>query len=88
MSRALTPALVPALAPPLAPAPVNANATVRYSEADLQRTFRTVLEARPLAFAPASQPLVFPDGPRERLLKARFPELYCGKTQMECYNFI
>ena len=88
MSHATTPAPAPPLAPLLAPAPVDANATVRYSEADLQRIFRTVLEVRPLAPAPAPQPLVFPDGPRERPLKARFPELYRGKTHMECYNFI
>ena len=88
VSRAPTPAPAPAPAPPLAPAPVDADATVRYSEADLQRILRTVLEARPLAPAPAPQPLVFPDGPRERPLKARFPELYRGKTHMECYNFI
>ena len=88
MSRAATPAPASAPAPPLALAPVDADATFRYSEADLQRIFRTVLEARPLAPAPAPQPLVFPDGPRERPLKARFPELYCGKTHMECYNFI
>ena len=86
VSRAPTPA--PAPASPLAPVPVDADATVRYSEADLQRILRTVLEARPLAPAPAPQPLVFSDGPRERPLKARFPELYCGKTHMECYNFI
>ena len=88
VSRAPTPAPAPAPAPPLAPAPVDADATVRYSEADLQRILRTVLEVRPLAPAPAPQPLVFPDGPCERPLKARFPELYCGKTHMECYNFI
>ena len=88
VSRAPTPAPAPAPAPPLAPAPVDADATVRYSEADLQRIFRTVLEARPLAPAPAPQPLVFPNGPRKRPLKARFSELYRGKTNMECYNFI
>ena len=60
--------------------------TVEYSKTDLQRIFRTVLEAKPLAFA--SQPLVFPDGPHKRPLKARFSELYCDKTHMEHYNFI
>ena len=88
VSRASTPAPAPTSAPPLAPAPVDANAMVMYSEADLQLIFRTVLEARPLAPAPAPQPLYFPDDPCERPLKARFPELYCGKTHMECYNFI
>ena len=88
VSRAPTPAPAPAPAPPLASAPVDANTTVRYLEADLQRILRTVLEARPLTPVSGRQPLVFPDGPRERPLKARFPELYCGKTHMECYNFI
>ena len=60
--------------------------TVRYLEADLQRIFRTVLETCPCASAP--QPLVFLDGPCERPLKVRFPELYCDKTHIECYNFI
>ena len=88
MSRAPTPALASAPVLPLTPAPADANATVRYLEADLQQIFRTVLEVRPLAPAPAPQPLVFPDGPCERPLKARFLELYCGKTHIECYNFI
>ena len=88
VSRALTSAPAPAPAPLFASAPVDANATVRYSDADLQRILRTVLEARPFALAPAPQPLVFPDGRRERPLKARFSKLYRGKTHMECYNFI
>ena len=86
--HALTP--IPAFisAPSFAFAPVNANATVRYSKADFQPIFRTVLEAKPFAPAPAPQPLVFPDGPCKRPLKARFPKLYCGKTHIECYNVI
>ena len=82
VSHTLTPA------PPAACvlAPTTVNSTVRYSDADLQRIFRTVLETRPSVFAP--QPLVFPDSLSKRPLKARFPELYCGKTHMECYNFI
>ena len=88
MSRAPTPAPTPALAPPLVHAPVDANATVGYSEADLQRILRTILEASSLAPALASQLLVLSHGPRKRPLKARFPELYRGKTYMECYNFI
>ena len=71
-------------APALALAAVNS--TARYLEADFQQIFRTVLETRPPVFAP--QPLVFPEGPCERPLKAKFPELYCDKTYMECYNFI
>ena len=80
VSHASTPA--PPAASALAPAAVDS--TVRYSEADLHRIFRTVLETRP----PAPQPLVFPDGPCERPLKAKFPELYRSKTHMECYNVI
>ena len=83
MSR--IPTLAPPLAPPLAPTPA-VDSMVRYLEADLQQIFKTVLEASPLTFTP--QPLVFLDGPYERPLKARFPKLYCGKTHMECYNFI
>ena len=88
MSFAPTP--IPASAPalPLAPAPVDADATVRYLEADLERILRTVLEARLLAPTLTPKPLLFPDGSCERPLKASFPELYCGKTHMECYKFI
>ena len=49
----------------------------KYIEEDLQKILRTVLEAR----APPS------DGPREKPLKARSPDVYRGKSHMECYNF-
>ena len=88
ISHALTSVLAPAPALPLGSAPVDANRMVKYSEADLQRILRTVLEARPPALAPAPQPLAFPNSPRKRPLKARFSKLYCNKTHMECYNFI
>ena len=84
VSRTPTSAPPAALIPTLAPAAVDS--TVRYSEADLQRIIKIVLETRRPALIP--QPLVFPDGPCKRPLKARFPKLYCGKTYMECYNFI
>ena len=82
VSRASTLAL-PA-APSLASAAVDSM--IRYLEADLQRILRIILETKPPA--PAPQPLFFPDGSCERPLKARFPELFCDMTQMECYNFI
>lgn len=44
----------------------------KYTEEDLQRILKTVLEAR----APAPAPI--PEGPRERPLKARFPDIYRG----------
>ena len=72
--------------PPLAFAPVNADGTVRYSEADLKRIIWTILVTK--LPAPTSQSLVFLDGPCKRPLKAKFLELYCGKTHIECYNFI
>ena len=61
-------------------APVNLPAkplVAKYIEEDLQRILRTVFEAR----APPS------DGPCEKPLKARSPDVYCGKSHMECYNF-
>ena len=57
----------PAVEPPIA----------KYTEEDLQRIFRTVLEAR----APPS------DGACEKPLNARSPDVYYGKSHMECYNF-
>ena len=60
--------------------PVNPPAeppVAKYTEEDLQKIFRTVLKAR----APPS------DGSREKLLKARSPDVYSGKSHMECYNF-
>ena len=49
----------------------------KYTEEDLQKILRTVLEARAPPF----------DGPREKPLKARSPDVYCGKSHIECYNF-
>ena len=49
----------------------------KYTEEDLQRILKTVFEAR----TPSS------DGPGEKPLKARSPDVYCGKSHMECYNF-
>ena len=67
---------------------------VRYSDNNLQRIVRTIIETRPFLFlAPAPLPAPFVataphyEGPRERSLKARFPDVYQSKTHMECYNF-
>ena len=49
----------------------------KYIDKDLQKILRTVLEARASPF----------DGIREKLLKARLPDVYRGKFHMECYNF-
>ena len=49
----------------------------KYTKKDLQRILRTVLKARALPS----------DGTREKPLKARSPDVYRGKSHMECYNF-
>ena len=49
----------------------------KYTEEDLQRILKVVLKAQ----VPTS------DEPREKLLKVRSPDVYCGKFHMECYNF-
>ena len=49
---------------------------MKYTEKDLQKILRTVLKARTLS-----------DGTREKPLMARLPDIYCGKSHMECYNF-
>ena len=93
----------------LANSPLAANSVPKYSEDDLQRIFKAVLEARALvpapappsvpasaptsvpAPAPAPAPVLTPapvvaETHREKL-KARSPDLYCGKSHMDCYNF-
>ena len=61
--------------------PVNLPAVeppvAKYTKEDLQRIIKTVFKAR----APPS------DGVREKPLKARSPDVYRGKSHMECYNF-
>ena len=60
--------------------PVNPPAespVAKYTEEDLQKILRTALEAQ----APPS------DGPREKPLKARLPDVYRSKSHMEYYNF-
>ena len=86
--HAPTPAVAPAIAP-LAPFGSANSSVVRYLEDDLQRILRTVLDSKLPTPVPA--PIVATalhyEGPRERLLKARFLDVYWGKTHMECYNF-
>ena len=60
--------------------PVNPSTeplVTKYTEENLQKILRTVLEAR----APPS------DAPCEKPLKARSSDVYCSKFHMECYNF-
>ena len=85
-SRASTPAVAPVVALLVASGSANSS-VVRYLEDDLQRILRTVLDSRPLAPVPAPAAALHYEGPRERPLKAWFPDIYWGKTHLECYNF-
>ena len=89
----------PSTKPPVANAPAAANSIPKYSEDDLQRILKTILEARvpapapTLVLAPAPIPAPAPalapivaEAPREKL-KARSPDMYCEKSHMDCYNF-
>ena len=73
----------------------------KYSENDLQRIFKTVFEAQAPVPAPsfvsalasvlAPTPVLAPapivaKAPREKL-KAHSPEVYYGKSHMDCYHF-
>ena len=61
-------------------APVNPAAEIsiaKYIEEDLQRILKMVLEAQAPPF----------DGPREKSLKARLPDVYHDRFHMEYYNF-
>ena len=89
----------PSTKPPVTNAPVAANSIPKYYEDDLQRILKTVLEARVPASAsvpalvsapvpapaPAPAPIVA-KAPHEKL-KARSPDVYHGKSHIDCYNF-
>ena len=78
------------------PSVTNAPAAInipKYSEDNLQQIFKSVLEARALAFAstpvlaPASTlALIVAEAPREKL-KARSSDVYRRKFHIDCYNF-
>ena len=57
----------------------------KYSEDDLQRIFKAVLKAQTPAPALVLAPIV--SKVLRKKLKARSPDVYCGKSQMDCYNF-
>ena len=89
---AATHASTSAAAPVVSPLATSGSANssvVRYLKDDFQRIFRIVLDFRLLAPVPA--PVIaaasHSEDPRERLLKAWFPDIYQGKTHLECYNF-
>ena len=74
---ASTPTAIPVVAL-LAASGFADSSVVRYLEDDLQQILKTVLDSRPPTPVPA--PVVtaasHSEGPRERPLKARFPDIY------------
>ena len=91
----------PSTTSPVANAPAATNSIPKYLDDDLQRIFKTVLEARvptptlvlALALVPAPVPAPAPapapivaEAYRKKL-KARFPDVYRGKSHIDCYNF-
>ena len=85
-SRAPTPAVAPLVAPLAASSPADSS-VVRLLEDDLQRILRIVLDFRLFALVPAPAATLHYESPRERPLKAWFPDIYWDKTHLECYNF-
>ena len=58
----------------------------KYIKNDLQRILKTVLEAWTPASVPAPAPATSQKF-EDKLLKARFLDVYCGKSHIDCYNF-
>ena len=87
-TRALTAAAIPVVAPLAASGSANSS-VVKYSDDDLQRILRTVLDSRPPApvLAPVIAAAPHSEGLGKRPLKARLPDIYWGKTYLDCYNF-
>ena len=64
--------------PPGPNLPIARPSIPKYTEEDLQRILKTVLEAR----APTTS-----EEPQDKPLKAQSPDVYRGKSHMKCYNF-
>ena len=60
-------------------APASAPAPALYTQEDLQRITKLCMDS----FLQGNRQ----EGPREGQLKARFPDLYYGKSHIECYHF-
>ena len=63
----------------LSQVPALALAPALYTQEDLQRITKLCMDS----FLQGNRQ----EGPREGQLKARFPDLYYGKSHMECYHF-
>lgn len=69
-------------------APASAPGILKYTEEDLQRITKFYINSFIQALAQAQAQTNRSDqAPREHLLETRFPDLYFGKSHMECYHF-
>ena len=59
----------------------------KYFKDDLQKIFKTVLKGQALALTSAPTPAPAVIEVFCNKLKARFLDIYCGKSDMDCYNF-
>lgn len=60
-----------------------ALSVTKYIEKNLRRIFKIILEAQ----APVLVPITFLEGSQERFFIACFPNVYCIKNYLNCYNF-
>ena len=70
---------IPAPSHASAPALVEPTLALKYSEADLMRILKIFSETK------GQEPKA--EVPRERPLKAKVPDVYFGKSHMDCYHF-
>ena len=68
-------------------APAAATSVPKYSKDDLQQIFKAVLEAQAPVPVPAPAPAPVVSKVPWKKLKARSPNVYCGKFHIDCYNF-
>ena len=57
--------------------PTVKSPIAKYTKEDLQKIFKTVFKAQALPFYNVCK----------KTLKAKSPDIYCGNSHMECYNF-
>ena len=62
-----------------APTPVEPTLALKYSKAHLMRILKIFLETK------GQEPKA--EVPRKRPLKAKVPDVYFGKSHMDCYHF-
>ena len=87
-TRAFTLAVSPVIVPLVFSGSADSS-VVKYLKDDLQQILRTVLDSRLPSTVPVPVVAAAPQykGPYERPLKTWFPDIYWGKSYLECYNF-